>query len=84
MKSNSLIKTKREEWVSFLTVALGIMAAYWVVWAFTGQWPWVKNNYNSYTLQACRWLGGHLDLGQNYSHLEIAVFGGKYFISFPP
>ncbi len=84
MKSNSLIKTKREEWLSFLTVVLGILAAYWVVWAFTGMWPWAKNHYNSYTLQACRWLQGHLDLGQNYSHLEIAEFGGKYFVSFPP
>ena len=84
MKSKSLIQQKRDEWLSFLTVAFGMMAAYWVVWAFTGQWPWVKNDYNSYTLQACRWLEGHLDLGQNYSHLEIAQYGEKFFISFPP
>ena len=84
MKSKSLIQSKRDEWLSFLVVALGMMAAYWVVWAFTGMWPWVKNDYNSYTLQACRWLEGHLDLGQDYSHLEIAHFGGKHFISFPP
>ncbi len=84
MKSNSLIKTKREEWLSFLWIALSILAAYWAVWAFTGQWPWSKNFYNSYTLQACRWLGGHLDLGQNYSHLEIAEYQGKFFVSFPP
>ena len=83
MKERSLIKTKREEWLSFLMIALGILAAYWVVWAFTGMWPWTKNHYNSYTLQACRWLSGHLDLGQNYSHLEIAQFGGKFFCSFP-
>ncbi len=42
------------------------------------------NPYNSYALQAARWLGGHLDLGQNYGHLEIATFGGRHFISFPP
>ncbi len=84
MKSNSLIKTKREEWLSFLLIALSVLAAYWTVWAFTGMWPWSKNFYNSYTLQACRWLSGHLDLGQNYSHLEIAEFGGKFFVSFPP
>ncbi|MBQ7033987.1 MAG: hypothetical protein IJN25_10075 [Clostridia bacterium] len=42
------------------------------------------NSYNSYALQAARWLEGHLDLGQNYSHLEIAAFNGKYYNSFPP
>ena len=44
----------------------------------------MQNPYNSYALQARAWLSGHMDLGQNYSHLEIAEFGGKYFISFPP
>lgn len=48
-----------------------------------GLWG-TPNPYNSYALQAARWLEGHLDLGQNYAHLEIAYFGGKYFISFPP
>ncbi len=84
MERTSLTKSKYEEGLSFLTVVLGIFAAYWVVWAFTGMWPWTKNHYNTYTLQACRWLSGHLDLGQNYSHLEIAQFGGKFFCSFPP
>ncbi len=50
---------------------------------FCGLWG-AENPYNSYSLQAARWLEGHLDLGQNYAHLEIAYFGGKYFISFPP
>ncbi|MBO4896938.1 MAG: hypothetical protein J5590_01405 [Clostridia bacterium] len=42
------------------------------------------NYYNSYSLQAERWLSGHLDLGQDYSHLEIAKYDGKFYISFPP
>lgn len=84
MKQRTLSTTKREELTSFLTIVLGMLAVYWVIWALTGMWPWTKNHYNSYTLQACRWLQGHLDLGQNYSHLEIARYGGKYFISFPP
>lgn len=82
MKQQSL--HKKNELQAFLTVVLGMVAVYWVVWAFTGMWPWTKNHYNSYTLQACRWLNGHLDLGQNYSHLEIAEYGGKFFVSFPP
>lgn len=84
MKHQSLQKNRKDEILSFLIIVLGMLMVYWAVWAFTGMWPWTKNHYNSYTLQACRWLTGHLDLGQNYSHLEIAEFGGKFFISFPP
>lgn len=43
-----------------------------------------KNPYNSYTRQCMAWLDGRLDLGQDYPWLELAVFGGKYYVSFPP
>ena len=69
---------------SFLYVVLCMLAVYCVIWSFTGMWPWMKNDYNSYSLQAARWLSGHLDLGTNYSHLEIAEYQGKFFVSFPP
>lgn len=84
MKKQSLTKSNETTLSSLLIIALSILCVYWVVWSFTGMWPWTKNHYNSYTLQACRWLSGHLDLGQNYSHLEIAEYQGKFFISFPP
>ncbi|MBE7025529.1 MAG: hypothetical protein E7408_05690 [Ruminococcaceae bacterium] len=42
------------------------------------------NPYNTYALQARRWIEGHLDLGQSYAHLEIAEYGGKFYASFPP
>ncbi len=50
---------------------------------FTGL-LFTPNPYNTYALQAARWLEGHLDLGQNYAHLEIAEYGGKFYASFPP
>lgn len=51
----------------------------------TGYWPWnIDNPYNSYALQAQSWLQGRLDLGQDYPHLELAIYQGKYFVSFPP
>ncbi|MDR3240048.1 MAG: hypothetical protein LBT44_08195 [Clostridiales bacterium] len=50
----------------------------------SGSSPLADNIYNSYTLQALQWLQGQLDLGRNYTHLELAVFEGKYFVSFPP
>ena len=51
---------------------------------FIGEYPWSTNAYNSYTLQAVSWLHGHLDLGHNYEHLELAIYNGKYYVSFPP
>ena len=43
-----------------------------------------KNPYNSYTKQCIAWLSGRLDLGQDYAWLELAIFEGKYYVSFPP
>jgi len=40
--------------------------------------------YNSYTLQAMAWQNGKLGLGQDYPWLELAVYGGDYYVSFPP
>lgn len=44
-----------------------------------GHCPW-----DSYTLQAIAWRQGRMDLGQNHTHLELAIYKGKYFVSFPP
>ncbi len=39
--------------------------------------------YNTYTLQALSWLEGHTWV-ENDPILELAIFGGKYYVSFPP
>ena len=52
--------------------------------AMTGQWCWQANGYNSYALQADAWLKGQLDLGQDYPWLELAIYEGRYYVSFPP
>ncbi|BCN30460.1 hypothetical protein [Anaeromicropila herbilytica] len=73
----------RSEVSYFVYLILYLLTIYVIIWAFTGMWPVFKNNYNSYALQAKAWLNGHLDLGKDYSYLEIASYGGKYYISFP-
>ena len=73
-----------DDYRSLAAVCLAAAGVLFIIWTFTGKWPWVGQYYNSYILQAQSWLDGRLDLGQNYSHLEIAVFEGKYYISFPP
>ena len=40
--------------------------------------------YDSYTLQAMTWRGGHVALAHDYPWLEIAKYNGHLFISFPP
>lgn len=69
---------------AYVIVPLTVLVVMWVIAAFTGQWPWNDNGYNSYTLQACSWLEGRLDLGKDYPWLELAIYEGKYFVSFPP
>ena len=40
--------------------------------------------YKSYLLQAQAWLRGETALDGNYPYLELAVYEGKYYVSFPP
>ena len=44
------------------------------------------NVYDNYALQAQSWLNGRLDVenGASYTWLELAIFQGSYYVSFPP
>lgn len=44
------------------------------------------NPYDSYALQAENWLAGRnfIANGENYPWLELAVYNGRYYHSFPP
>lgn len=44
-----------------------------------GSTPW-----NSYELQARAWINGHTYLDHNYEYLELAIYKGHYYVSFPP
>ncbi|MBR0462933.1 MAG: hypothetical protein IJJ23_00910 [Clostridia bacterium] len=43
-----------------------------------------QSSYNTYTLQALAWREGRLSLGRDYPWLELAVYQGDYYVSFPP
>ncbi|MCR4788862.1 MAG: hypothetical protein K5888_09755 [Lachnospiraceae bacterium] len=64
--------------------ALTVLVYLCLMWIFTGNGPYTHNTYNSYALQADSWRHGRLDLGENYYHLELAEYKGKYYVSFPP
>jgi len=42
------------------------------------------SQWDSYTLQALAWLRGEAGLGQNYEHLELAIYNNNWYVSFPP
>lgn len=68
-------------------LALGVftvaMVYLFIAWGL-GLDIFAHSDYDSYTLQAQTWLKGHIALDQDYSWLEIARYGGRLFISFPP
>lgn len=43
-----------------------------------------NTSWNSYELQARAWLNGHTYLDRNYEYLELAIYKGNYYVSFPP
>ncbi|MCR5502465.1 MAG: hypothetical protein K6F53_05625 [Lachnospiraceae bacterium] len=78
-------KRKDRQVIEYGIVAvLSVLGYLILMWIFTGRGPFSHNTYNSYALQAEAWTRGHLDLGENYSYLELAIFNGKYYVSFPP
>ncbi len=83
-KFDGLKRLNKNLWLGGIAVVLSVLACYCVIWAFTEQSILGESPYMSYVLQARRWLGGHLDLGQDYPYLELAIYNGKYFVSFPP
>jgi len=42
------------------------------------------HHWDSYTIQALAWRDGKLGLGQDYPWLELAIYKGDWFVSFPP
>ena len=41
--------------------------------------------HDSFTLMALSWRQGSLSLinGENYAYLELAIYNGQYYVSFP-
>lgn len=80
----SIKKYKPDNLLDYVMVILCLLAGLLVFYSFTGFWPNKENPYNTFALQAESWLKGRLDLGQNYTSLELAIYNGKYYCSFPP
>lgn len=66
-----------------LCAVLLIIALYAAMYAASGVDP-ASYNYKSYLLQAQAWLRGETCLDRNYEYLELAIYNGNYYVSFPP
>ena len=67
-----------------LILLLAMCLMWSMLHAVTGIKPFGDTGYNTYTLQALAWREGSLHLAQDYPHLELAIFEGNYYVSFPP
>lgn len=67
-----------------LTAFLMICCVWAGVHLALGTQPFAHSDYDSYTLQALAWREGKMSLGQDYPHLELAVYEGDWYVSFPP
>lgn len=84
MMGDDAVKSACRRLAPYVSAVLAVILVMLTVAAFTGQWPLRRNPYNSYVLQACAWLDGRLDLGRDYTWLELAIYNEKYYVSFPP
>lgn len=75
---------KQKRWEYGIIVVTSVLLYLLLMCWLTGYGPLKQNVYNSYALQADSWRQGRLDLGQDYPYLELAVYNGKYYVSFPP
>lgn len=75
---------KQKRWEYGIIVITSVLLYLFLMCWLTGYGPLKQNVYNSYALQADSWRQGRLDLGQDYPYLELAVYNGKYYVSFPP
>lgn len=76
---------RRRELSAALCMLLGVALVYLLITASFGLSLTAHSPLDSYTLQAMAWRDGRVTVnGPDYTWLELAVYGGEYFISFPP
>lgn len=80
--TNTLRQERRVLTMTLLALAFG----YFLISDLMGGTLWTHQPQDSYTLQAMNWLQGrmYLEGGETYTWLELAIYEGRYYCSFPP
>ena len=63
---------------------LAVLSAAFLVASKTGTNFLAHSAYDTFTLQAMTWREGGVALSRNYPWLELAIYQGEYYVSFPP
>lgn len=74
----------QSKWIRAALVALICLCFLMCIQLMAGGKLFASSAYNSYMLQALRWREGHIALKSDVPHLELAIYQGKYYVSFPP
>jgi len=75
--------TSTSDKLVFFIIVATTLAVLIAMWSFNGHWPTDTSSYNTYAIQAQAWLNGQMHVA-DHSHLELAHFQGKTYVSFPP
>lgn len=80
---------QRAQWNThrpFFFLLLLVMVGYLLIHDLAGGTLFLHEPLDSYTLQALAWRRGEAYLadGASFPWLELAIYQGKYFVSFPP
>jgi len=81
----TLNKRVSEKYGPYVIILLCAVTVYSLMYMLSGSFsPISENPYNNFSRQAESWLQGRLSLPENVTWLELAIFDGRYYVSFPP
>ena len=77
---------KREHIAALVGITACLALALLLYHSLAGGTLLAHNVYDSYSLQAENWLAGrnYIANGERYTWLELAIYQGRYYQSFPP
>jgi hypothetical protein len=81
-----LASAQRESRKTLWALLLVMAAGYWGLNSLVNGGILTHEPLDSYTLQAYNWLHGRMYVadGEYYTWLELAIYQGQYYVSFPP
>ena len=79
-----MIKNKSKTLLTIFYAMLIVGVLHGIFIMISGKTLWDSTPYNSFAVQVEAWLSGRLDLGEDLPWLELAIYEGKFFVSFPP
>lgn len=83
LKNNGLSFIRRLDGY-YALLFLGLMGLFACLHLLIGTGFASPSFYNTYTRQAMAWRSGSLHLPHDFPWLELAIYEGEYYVSFPP